>query len=129
MPSKVDDARLGLNQGNLNVERRWILHLPPTKVSSRKSCGGLPMNDLAQQLLKLRDEEARPYWHAALTRSAQKLATLEGEQPDERGCRRCGSALPAQDRGRPRKWCQAPECQKLRKNGGKSPAKRRMSQV
>ena len=85
------------------------------------------MSDLAQQLLKLRDEEARPYWHAALTRSAQKLATLESEQTEERGCRGCGSQLPAQDRGRPRKWCQAPECQNLRKRGGKSAQKARVA--
>jgi len=82
-----------------------------------------PMNDVAR-LLDLRDRLPGE-WAGLLTRSAQALAAVEATQPDDkRHCRGCGSPLPPQARGRPRKWCQADQCQKQRKNGGKTPAKR-----
>lgn len=77
------------------------------------------------RLLALRDRLPNE-WAGLLTRSAQAVAAAQADQPDARHCRGCGSPLPTQLRGRPRRWCQAPECQSLRKNGGKSPAKRSM---
>jgi len=75
------------------------------------------MNDVAR-LLDLRDR-LPVEWSGLLTRSAQALAAVQSDQPDERRCPGCGVGLPPQARGRPRRWCQAPECQKLRKNGSK----------
>ncbi len=83
------------------------------------------MNDVAR-LLELRDRLPGE-WSALLTRSAQALAAVQADQPDDRNCRGCGSPLPRQARGRPRKWCQAPECQKRSRYGGKKPEKARMT--
>ena len=82
------------------------------------------MNDVAR-ILELRDRLPGE-WAGLLTRSAQALAAVQ-DQSDERRCRGCGSSLPQQYRGRPRKWCQAPECQNLRKRGGKSAQKARVA--
>lgn len=83
------------------------------------------MNDVAR-LLELRDRLPNE-WAGLLTRGAQALAAVQAGRSDEgRVCRGCGVVLPPQDRGRPRKWCPAPECQRSRKNGSKNPAKGRM---
>lgn len=80
------------------------------------------MGDVAR-LLDLRDR-LPDEWAGLLTRAASAVAVMETDEPRPGGCRGCDGPLPPQGRGRPRKWCPAPECQRLRKNGSKSPAKR-----
>lgn len=83
------------------------------------------MDDVAR-ILELRDRLPNE-WAGLLTRSAQALAAVQADRDeDDRRCRGCGSTLPPQARGRPRKWCQADHCQRASKSGGKSAAKRRM---
>lgn len=89
------------------------------------------MSDLSRQLLEYRDNpdkfsDAR----GLLSQAARALAAVQtDETDDDKGCRGCGSPLTPQPRGRPRKWCQAPECQRASRNGGKSAGKRRMRQI
>ena len=79
-------------------------------------------------LLQLR-EEVSDQWRGLLSRTARALAEMEAPDDDERRCRGCGARLPVQARGRPRKWCRAPECQIKRKSGRKNPAKRNMGKI
>ena len=87
------------------------------------------MTDDVARLLDLR-RRLPSEWSGLLTRSAQALATMGTEDSDdERRCRGCGGPLPPQARGRPRKWCEAPECQAESRHGGKSAGKRTMDPI
>jgi hypothetical protein len=81
------------------------------------------MNDTAR-LLELRDRLPAE-WAGLLTQAARALAEMQTAPPDDRHCHNCGSPLPPQDRGRPRKWCQARDCQRESKRGGKKREKGR----
>jgi hypothetical protein len=82
------------------------------------------VNDAAR-LLDLRDRLPGE-WAGLLTRAAQAITELEAGLTPEGSCLGCGAQLRRGGRGRPRKWCQAPECQKLSRYGGKNPGKRTM---
>ncbi len=62
------------------------------------------MNDLARQLLEMRDQISSQ-WAGLLTRAAQALAKEADPADPERRCRSCGGDVVQSGRGRRRKYC------------------------